>query len=60
MGFFFIFKGYFTTRVSPLGISRGIYRGGTQIRVKMSVSWMWLSRCDHSLRWSCGAWYHSS
>ena len=35
--FFYLCK-IVTTRASPLGIPRDIYRGRTQIRVKMSIA----------------------
>jgi len=46
-GGFFLFVKLVTTRASPLGIPRDIYRGRTQFRVKRQ-----LLRCCGPL-WSC-------
>jgi magnesium-transporting ATPase (P-type) len=49
--FLFIYLKIVTTRASPLGIPRDIYRGETLIRVKISITQMLWSCC------CCGAWF---
>ena len=38
VGFFFLFVKVVTTRGSPFGISRDIYRGGTPVRVDYIIA----------------------